>query len=301
MRLLGLLLVALILATPVHAQRVGSYGKAPAEPNNPPNFDAIGIDQRLGETVPLDLEFIDEMNQPTTLGSCVGGKPTILVLAYYRCPQLCNQVLYGLVDALKLLPGDVGDRFNVVVVSFDPKDRHDNLVTREKKKSFLEPYGRPGSEKGWHFLAGEKANIDELCKAVGFRYEYDKVKRQYNHASGIMILTPYGKISKYFFGIDYRDKAEDGTPIERAKDLQSAIEGAGAGNIGKETDPSAIAKLLCYEYNPETGRYTVSVMKVLRIIFGTMVLIIAVWLIRAWRRPTRKAPTEVEPVEMAAR
>lgn len=275
-RLVALLMTLAATANPVWGQR---YGMAPAEPNRPPNFDAIGIDQRLNESLPLDLVFLDDHGQDITLGSCTGGKATIFVIAYYRCPQLCNQVLNGLVESLKKLPGDVGDRFNVVVVSFDPKDIP--VVASVKKKSYVDEYGRANSEKGWFFLTGDQPAIDEICKAVGFRYEYDKVKKQYNHASGIMVVTPHGKLSRYFFGITYDEN-----------DLKTALEEAGAGKIGKEVDPGEFVKMLCYEYNPITGKYTLSVMKALRIVFGTLVLGLGIWLFRVWRRPPNRAPSE---------
>ncbi|MCE9531781.1 MAG: SCO family protein [Planctomycetes bacterium] len=270
MRGLGLLLLAFVAtASPAWGQR---YGKAVAEPNRPPNFDAIGIDQKLGEQVPLGLIFRDEHDKEVTLGSCVGGKATVLVLAYYRCPMLCNQVLNGVVETLKKMPGDIGNQFNVVTVSFDPKDKW--ATASVKKDSYLKEYGRAGADKGWHFLTGEQPAIDELCQAVGFRYEFDKEKKQYNHASGIMVITPYGKLSRYFFGIAYDEK-----------ELQTALEDAGAEKIGKEVDPGQLLKMLCYEFNPVTGKYTLSVMKGLRIVFGTMLLVLGFWLIRVWRRP----------------
>jgi protein SCO1 len=274
MRYVLLLALLLLGVSDVRAQRVMNYGKAPAEPAREPNLPAIGIDQRLGEQVPLDLVFRDEHNQETTLGSCVAGKPTILVLAYYRCPMLCNQVLNGLVESMRKLPWDVGDKFNVICVSFDPKDKPG--IASAKKNSYLTEYGRPGAEKGWHFLTGEQSAIDSLCQAVGFRYEYDKVKKQYNHASGIMVMTPYGKLSRYFYGIKYDENIDD---------LKTAIEEASGNKIGKEVDPGSVLQFLCYEYNPVTGQYTLSVMKGLRVVFGIMVLGLGFWLIRVWRRP----------------
>jgi protein SCO1 len=278
MRYAILLLVLASAAVPAHAQRGSmSYGKAIAEPARPLNTDAIGIDQHLGEQIPLDLFFRDEHDKEVTLGGCVGGKPTVLVLAYYRCPQMCTLVLNDLLDALKAIPADVGDQFNVVVVSFDPKDKP--AIAYDKRNNYLQAYGRAGADKGWYFLTGEEREINELCKAVGFRYEYDKQKKQYNHASGIMVITPYGKLSQYFFNIGYDPK-----------ELLAALETAGEGKIGKEVDPSLFAIFLCYERNSETGKYSVSVMKILRAVFGTLVLVLGVWLVRAWRRPVPSAP-----------
>jgi protein SCO1/2 len=275
MRFAVLLLVLALFTQPAQAQRGSmSYGKAIAEPARPLNTDAIGIDQRLGEQVPLDLVFRDEHDKEITLGSCVGGKPTVLVLAYYRCPQMCTLVINDLVKALKGIPADVGDQFNVVVVSFDPKDKPG--IAYAKKSNYMQEYGRAGAEKGWHFLTGDQPQIKELCSAVGFRYEFDEHKKEqpFNHASGFMVVTPYGKLSKYFLGIDYD-----------AKELLAALETAGEGKIGKEVEPSRIAILLCYERDPETGKYSLSVMKGLRVVFGAMVVGLGIWLVRAWRRP----------------
>jgi protein SCO1/2 len=189
---------------------------------------------------------------------------------------MCTEVLNSLLETLKKIPGDVGDQFNVVVVSFDPKDKPG--VAYMKKGFYLEAYGRPNAEKGWHFLTGEEPQIKELREAVGFRYEYDKEKKQYNHASGIMVITPLGKLSKYFYGLDYNG-------------LQLALEDAGAGKIGAYVEPNLVLKLLCYERSPETGKYSLSVMKGLRIVFGALVVVLGVWLVRVWRRPSPRAPS----------
>jgi protein SCO1 len=285
------LLVLLVLGAPAaQAQRVGSYGRAPTAPAREPNFDAIGIDERLGEVLDLSLEFRDEHGKPITLGSCIGGKPTILVLAYYECPMLCNQVLNGVVEAIRALPGDVGKDFNVVTVSFDPKDIPG--IAYKKKLNYLEQYGRPGADKGWSFLTGRKESIDALCQKVGFRYEYDAKKKQYNHASGILVVTPFGKISKYFFGIDYQDPKKDVADPASYKQLAAAIEDAAEGRTGSKAPPNRIIKMLCYEYNPITGEYTFTVMIILRIVFGTLVFFLGIWLIRNWRRPTKLKPDE---------
>lgn len=276
MRYIYVLLLFMISSTAVHAQRVMNYGKAPAEPAREPNLPAIGIDQLLGEQVPLDLVFRDEHDNEITLGSCVAGKPTILVLAYFRCPMLCNQVMNGLVESFRAIPWDIGDKFNVICVSFDPKDKPG--IALAKKSSYINEYGRPGAENGWHFLTGEQGAIDEICKAAGFRYEYDKDKKQFNHASGIMVMTPYGKLSRYFYGISFDPK-----------ELQTAIDEASEGKIGKEIEPGSVLQFLCYEYNPVSGKYTLSVMKGLRIVFGVMVFGLGFWLVRVWRRPANHA------------
>jgi protein SCO1 len=289
MRFPIVLLGLLLLAAPVSAQRVGSYGKAPAAPAREPDFSELGVDQKLGEQVPLDLVFReDEHNEEITLGSCVGGKPTILVLAYYRCPMLCNLVLNGVLESVKGIEGNVGDRFNIVVVSFDPKDGF--VVAHEKKKNFINDYGRANAGKGIRFLTGEPKAIDELCRSVGFRYVRDKQKKdQFDHPSCIMILTPFGKISQYFSGIQYD-----------SQEVRAALEAAGGGKIGAEREPKAFLKFLCYEYDPVTGEYSFTVMKLLRVVFGTLVLVMGIWLFRAWRRPPNKAAPPPDLAETAA-
>lgn len=269
-----LILLLLALPAPALAQ---SYGKAVAEPAREPNLPAIGIDQRLGERVPLDLVFRDEHDNPVTLGQCVDGKPTILVLAYYRCPQMCNLVLNGVLECVKKMPPDLGADFNVVTVSFDPKDRAP--VAYAKKQHYLAEYGRPNAEPGLRFLTGEQAAVDAVCKATGFRYEYDKQKKQFNHASGIMVITKDGRLSKYFYGIAYD-----------AELVRAALEDAAGGRIGKPVEPGNIVMMLCFDYNPQTGKYTFTVLKALRAVAAVTVLGVGTWLFFAWRRPRKPGP-----------
>ncbi len=274
MRLTCSLLLLLIAALPATAQRVGvgSYGKAPAEPAHEPDPLTVGIEEKLGAVLPMGLEFRDEHDQPITIGQCVDGKPTILVLAYYRCPKLCNQVLNGLVDSLKKITAfDVGDKYNVLVVSFDPKDKPG--IASMKRMNYVQEYYRSGGERGWHFLTGGKEAIDELASTVGFRYEYDKKRKEFNHGSGIMVVTPNGTVSRYFFNIDYNPK-----------ELQAAIELSADNRVGPPGDPNQVL-MLCFDYNPLTGKYSMSVMKGLRVVAALTVLIIGIWCIRVWRRP----------------
>jgi protein SCO1/2 len=277
--------VLLMLALPGVAL-AQSYGKAPAEPARPHQLPDVPIEQRLGEKAPIDLVFRDEHDQPITLKQCIDGKPTILVLAYYRCPMLCNQVLNGVVECVKdrKIPWDIGDKFNIVTVSFDPKDRP--AIAYDKKQSYLKDYDRPGAEKGWHFLTGEKAAVDELCAAVGFHYDYDKQKKVYNHASGIMILTPDGQLSKYFYGIVYDPEM-----------VRDALADASRGQIGKPQPKENMLTMLCFDYNPSSGRYTLSVMKGLRTLAAITAIGIATWLFFVYRRQRRQPRTE--PAEAA--
>jgi protein SCO1/2 len=190
--------------------------RAAAEGAPPPPSDAVAANRdvmlkpRVGEFVPLDLEFRDDKDRPVTLRQCIAGKPTILVPMYYRCPKVCGVVLEELVQTLRKMPADytAGGKFNVVCVSFDAKERNsrtgDNkTLAEEKKANTLAVYGRPGAEDGWHFLTGEKEAIKECMAAIGYEYEYDRVFKEYKHPSGLIVLTPEGKIARYFYGLNF--------------------------------------------------------------------------------------------------
>lgn len=283
-----LLLIAIFAVTSdVRAQRVGvgSYGKAVGAPARDPEKVNAGIDQNLGGQVDLGLVFRDEHDNPITLGQAMNGKPTILVLAYFRCQQLCNQVLNDLVEALREVPYDVGEKFNVVVVSFDPKDRP--VIAYGKKMSYVQMYGRPGSENGFRFLTGEQGSIDALCQTVGFRYEYDSKLKEYFHASGVMILNADGIISRYFFGLKYN-----------AADIRFGLTESSEGKIGSFQDRALL--LLCMRYDAHTGKYSGSVMMILRAAAAVTVLIVGIWVLRVWTRGrNRKTPQNAEPQAVA--
>ena len=199
----------------------------------------VGIDQKLNEQVPLDLKFRDESGQEVELGKYFGKKPVVLSLVYYNCPMLCTQVLNGMTSTFKILPFEIGNQFDVVTVSFDPRETP--KLAEEKKESYLQRLGKPNAAAGWHFLTGDEASIKRLADAVGFRYTFDSATNQYAHASGIMVLTPQGKISHYFYGIEYS-----------AKDLRLGLVEAADGKIGSRVDQLL---LYCYHYDPTTGKY----------------------------------------------
>jgi protein SCO1/2 len=222
---------------------------AQAQSSLPPALQGVGIDQRLNEQVPLDLDFKDEAGQTVKLGDYFGTRPVILVLAYFKCPMLCTQVLNGLVRGLMDVPFDVGKEFNVVTVSFDPRETPD--LAAAKKKTYLGRYGRPGAGEGWHFLTGAQDAIHRLTGAVGFRYRYDAKNDQFAHASGIMMLTPQGKISRYFYDISYSPR-----------DLRLGLVEASANRIGSPVDQ---ALLFCFHYDPEDGKYGPAVMNFVRL------------------------------------
>jgi protein SCO1 len=249
----------------------------------PPPTDQIRFDQRLNEQVPLDLQFTDETDKTVRLGDYFGNKPVILVLAYYRCPMLCTLVLNGLSQAMRDLPFTIGKEFNVVTVSFDPRETPD--LAAAKKKTYVASFGRPEAE-GWHFLTGKPAAIDTLTKAVGFRYVYDAKQDQYLHTSGIMVVTPGGKISKYFYGISFP-----------ARDLRLGLVEASADKIGSPTDQIL---LYCFHYDPATGKYSANILTLVRIggALTVIALIGLVWFLM--RREKHKRGGRASGHEMAA-
>jgi protein SCO1/2 len=248
-----------------------SSARLRAEDSLPPLARDVGIVQRLNEEVPLDLTFRDEAGRIVPLSAYVKDKPVILVLAYYRCPMLCTQVLNGLLDSLRGISLDLGDAYRVVTVSFDARERPE--LAAAKKASYVENYGRAGAADGWHFLTAEQTSIDRLTRAVGFHYAYDRERDQFAHASGIMILTPEGKISRYFYGITFP-----------SRDLRLALVEASAGKIGSLVDQ---VLLLCYHYNPSTGRYTPAIMGFVRLGGVLSFAILGLYLGRGWYRDWR--------------
>ena len=233
----------------------------------------VKIEQRLNEQVPLDLVFRDETGREVALQEYFGSKPVILVLAYYRCPRLCSQVLNNLTESLSAIDYSIGKEFNVVTVSFDPREKPD--LAAAKKEAYIDRYGRPGAADGWHFLTGDEAPIKSLADVVGFGYSYDAKTDQYAHASGIMILTPAGKISRYYYGLEYLPR-----------DLRFGLEDASAGNIGNPV--SSPLRMLCFAYDPATGKYSLQIMLLVRLAGLLTVLILAGFFFRAWRLGKRK-------------
>jgi protein SCO1/2 len=247
--------------------------------NAGPPLQGVGIDQKPGNAVPLDAIFRDERGSPITLRQAAGGKPIVLAPVYYRCPQICTMVLNGLLVGLKGLGPRVGDGFVVVAFSFDP--REDAALAAAKKAAYLKRYDRPGAEQDWRFLTGERASIDSVCAAVGFRYAYDAARDQYAHASALIVLTPDGRVSRYFFGIEYP-----------SRDLRLAIAEAAEGKSGSLVDPLL---LLCYQYDPATGRYGLAIFRILRSlgVVTTAGIALGIWLLA--RRHRRSASIRLSP------
>jgi protein SCO1 len=221
----------------------------------------VGIDQKLNNQIPLDLTFRDEHGRPVQLTQYFGhGKPVILTLVYYNCPMLCTQVLNGVLQSLKDLRANVGEEFEVLTVSIDPTEKP--VLASAKHELYTGIYGRPGAADGWHFLTGDEPQIKQLANAVGFRYAYDADSKQFAHASVIIVLTPRGRVSRYFYGIQYP-----------ARDLRFGLMEASEGKIGSPVD--AIL-LFCYHYDPVSGKYGLVISHVVQIAGALTVLAIVV-------------------------
>src|ERR1051325_3841810 len=239
---------------------------ARAQPATPSD---IGIDQHLNEAVPLEESFRDERGGLVALGRYFGTRPVVLMLGYYRCPRLCNLALNNLAAALGKLDYQAGRDFHVVIVSIDPREGPE--LAAAKKAAVIEHDAPPGAAAGWHFLTGDEPAIRRLAKAVRVRYALDTQRDLYAHASGIMVLTPDGKIARYFFGLEYSPR-----------DLRFGLEDASAGQIGSPvTQP---LRMLCFAYDPAAGKYTLMTVRLVQIGGTITVLLLGVFLIRAWRR-----------------
>jgi protein SCO1/2 len=214
----------------------------------PKALQNVGFDQRLNEQVPLDLSFTDDEGERVKLTKYFGQKPAILVLAYFRCPMLCTQVLNGLVQGLRETSFTAGKEFDVVTVSFDPNETTD--MAAAKKRTYVHAYGKPEAARGWHFLTGDQQSISRLTHAIGFRYAYDAQSDQYAHAAGIVILTPSGKISRYFYDVHYS-----------GRDLRLGLVEASQNKIGSPIDQ---VLLFCFHYDPTAGKYGATIMNFVR-------------------------------------
>jgi protein SCO1/2 len=275
-----LLLAALltVMACSAHAQSAQSgMTPAPGEPakSKPGLLGRVRIDQRLNEQIPLDLPFVDETGRDVRLGDFFGRRPVILALVYYECPMLCTQVLNGLVTALGVLNFEPGREFEVVAVSFNPREGPG--LASQKKANYLERYGRPQTAAGWHFLTGTEESIRRLTDAIGFRYEFDPAIQQYAHGAGIEVLTPKGAISRYFYGIEFS-----------ARDIRLGLIEASEDRIGTPVDD---VLLFCYHYDPATGKYGAAVLRLVRIAGIATVLVFLSFLTVALRREKAAAPS----------
>src|SRR6266542_4055136 len=260
---------------------VGTARAGPADSSRalPPELRDVKFEPVLKEQVPLRLPFRDEHGQMVRLGDYFdGSRPVILVLVQYRCPMLCNLVLNGLTESLRDLAGKrgfrVGEQFTVVTVSFDERETPE--LAAAKKAAHIEAYGFPGAAEGWHFLTGEKEAIAELADRCGFEFRYDAKKDQFAHPSGILVLTPEGRISRYFFGIQY----------DALKDLYYGLVEASQFRIGSSIK-DRVALLFCYSYYPVRGGYQFAIMNVVRLAGLLTVVGLVTFMIVMFRRERR--------------
>jgi len=238
-----------------HAQQpnfLTGFSKPEGPPSTlkPEQLRDVTFRQRLNERLPLDATFADEYGRPVQLGRYFGtSRPVILAFAYYTCPMLCTQVMNGISSSLRALPFTAGEEFDVVIISFDPRDTPADAL--EKKQKHLEYWNAEHTSGAWHLLTGDAATIERVTRAAGFTYAWDQVTGQYAHVSGILVATPDGTLARYFYGVEYSPK-----------ELRMAMVESGEGRVG-----SAIDELLlfCYHYDPESGRYGAAVMNLVRL------------------------------------
>jgi protein SCO1 len=233
------------------------YGARPesgptANSGLPAALREVRIEQKLDQQLPLDLMFRDETGRDVKLGEYFGQKPVVLAFVYYDCPMLCTQVLNGMVTSFRVLPFAVGKEFDVVTISFDPRETP--ALAESKKKvyiNYLPERLRANAANGWHFLTGDQENITKITEAAGFHYRWDEKTEQFAHASAIMVTTPHGKLSRYFYGVDYP-----------ARYLRLGLIESAENKIGTAADQLL---LFCYHYDPATGTYGARIMRVMRI------------------------------------
>ena len=261
------MLAACVLNLPAWGQGMTQGITSPPANVRPPGLKNVGIEQHLNEQIPPALRFRDETGNAVQLSDYFGRKPMILNLVYYQCPMLCGEVLSGLESALRVLKFDVGKEFDVLTVSFDPKETPE--MAAAKKAEYLKRYGRPGAAQGWHFLTGPPASIDALTKAAGFQYQYDPKNGQFAHATAIMVLTPEGKIAQYYYGVEFAPK-----------DLRLGLIQASRNKIGTVVDQ---VLLYCYHYDPDTGKYGAIISRILQLAAGATVLILGTFLVVMFR------------------
>lgn len=264
----AILAVALCAAScQLWAQGMTQGIMSPPANMRPPGLKNVGIEQHLNDPVPLDLAFRDETGRNVRLGDYFGQKPVILNLVYYQCPMLCSEVMSGLESALRVLKFNIGQEFEIVTVSFDPKETP--AMAAAAKAVYMKRYKRAGAEQGWHFLTGPADSIAALTKAVGFQYQYDPKTGQFAHSTAIMLLTPQGKIAQYYYGVEFAPK-----------DLRLGIIQASQNKIGTVVDE---VLLYCYHYNPDTGKYGAIISRILKLAGGATILALGSFLFVMFR------------------
>lgn len=253
----------LLLAGPAWAHTAGA-----TQPGVPPD---VSFDQRLGATVPLDGTFRSDDDQATTLRAAMAGRPAVLVMLYYKCTMLCPLLLDGMVRGLRELSFTAGREYQVIAVSINPKETP--AIAAAKKRETLQRYSRPGAERGWSFLTGDEAAIRPLADAVGFRYAYDARHDEYAHPAGLVLLTADGRVARYFYGVEFPER-----------DLRLGLVEAAQNRIGSPIDK---VLLLCYHYDPLTGKYGLVIMNVIRLAGSATVVVLGSFVAVMLRRDRR--------------
>jgi protein SCO1/2 len=281
-----ILAIAVLGVVSAHAQKTEHYNSPlyspryydPAEssPNGMPDaLQKVGIDQKLGDQMPLDAEVKNEDGKIVKLGDYFNsGRPVIIAFVYYECPMLCNEVLNGLTGSLKGINLTAGKDFDVLAISFDARENDKPDLAKNKKASYVERYGRPGTENGWHFLTATQDSIDKMTQAAGYKYLWDEKSQQFAHVGGIMIATPEGKLSRYFYGIDY-------APL----DVKFGLMDSAAQKIG---NPAERLLLYCYHYDPASGKYGLVILRVLRLASVLTIAALGSMIFIFWRRNKNK-------------
>ncbi|HEX7697483.1 MAG TPA: SCO family protein [Candidatus Acidoferrum sp.] len=266
-------IAAFLLGTcSLHAQTIpGSVG--PAAATMPTALQNVGFEPPLNGPMPLDLSFRDETGRSVQLREYFGQKPVVLAFVYYNCPMLCDQVEQGVVGVLRMLSFNPGRDYEVVFVSFDSRETPE--MAAEKKKKALVHFRRPETDSGWHFLTGSKESIEAAAKAANFRFSFDAKSSLFAHASGVLVLTPDGHISRYFYGVEYP-----------GRDMRLGLVEASAGKIGTPIDH---VLLYCYHYDPTAATYSASILKIIRLGGVLTILCIVAGILISRRRETLAA------------
>jgi protein SCO1/2 len=268
---------AILLVASAFGQGMTSGILSPPSSVRPPGLKNVGIQQNLNQPIPPDLRFQDDLGRNVRLGDYFGKRPLILNLVYYNCPMLCGEVLSGLEHSLRMMKLGLGKDFDVITVSFDPSETPE--MAAKKKSEFLRRYNRPGAEQGWHFLVGKQDAVDGLTKAAGFQYQYDEKTKQFAHAAAILMLTPEGKISQYYYGVDFPPR-----------DVRLGLVAASAGRIGNIVDQLL---LYCYHYDPGQGKYSATILRILRLAGVATMLFIGTFIFVMIRRGPAHANHEL--------
>jgi protein SCO1/2 len=241
--------------------------------NVPPQFKDVTFRQQLGQKLPLDVRLKDEAGRSVALGEYFGSKPVVLAFVYYQCPMLCTQVMNGISSALKVLPYTPGKEFDIVLVSFDPRDTPE--AANAKKRAHLDHWAARETSNGWHFLTGDEASIRRVVSAAGFTYQWDEATQQFAHVSGLLVATPDGTLSRYFYGVEFSPK-----------DLRLALVDSGNGRVGSVVDELL---LYCYQYDPSHGRYGAVFMNIMRLGAVLTICFIGGFIVLMRRRENRAA------------